>query len=253
MQSNASTEGERGDPVAEQIVIDHRFRGPPKSGNGGYVCGLLAAYVEGTAEVTLRLPPPIDTPLDVVRSGAGAKLMSGDKLVAEAQPIEVEVDAPPAPSWDEAVAAAKRGRTERTNLQYNSCFVCGLDRGPGDGLCIFPGSLDGTKTMAATWEPDTTVSDPDGVVPPEIVWAALDCPSGFPYIEPTGLVILGRLAVKRIETVRRGERYVVLGWPTGQDGRKLYSSSALYTASGKLCAVSKATWIQLDEIPPGTT
>ncbi len=239
--------------MTDQIVIDRRFRGPPKSGNGGYVCGLLAAYVEGTAEVTLRLPPPIDTPLDIVRSDAGAKLMSGDKLVAEAQPIEIEGDAPPAPSWDEAVAAAKRGVAERTNLQYNSCFVCGLDRGPGDGLCIFPGSLDGTKTMAATWEPDTTVSDPDGVVPPEIVWSALDCPSGFPYIEATGIVILGRLAVKRIETVRRGERYVILGWRTGQDGRKLYSSSALYTESGKLCAVSKATWIQLDETPPGTT
>ncbi len=47
--------------------------------------------------MTLRLPPPIDTLLDVVRSGAGAKLMSGDKLVAEAQPIEIEVDVPPAP------------------------------------------------------------------------------------------------------------------------------------------------------------
>ncbi len=239
--------------MSQQIVIDQRYCGPPKSGNGGYAGGLLAAYVEGTAEVTLRLPPPIDKPLDIIRSGAGAKLMSGDKLVAEAQPVEIEFDAPPAPSWDETVAAAKRGLTNRANLQYNSCFVCGLDRGPGDGLRIFPGSLDGTKTMAATWEPDTTVSDPDGVVPPEIVWSALDCPSGFPYFEATGLAILGRFAVKRMGTVRRDERYVVLGWPTGQDGRKLYSSSALYTESGKLCAVSKATWIQLDETPPGTT
>ncbi|MCH8950233.1 MAG: hypothetical protein IIB87_07645 [Chloroflexi bacterium] len=253
MGPDHSAQREGRDPVAETITIDRRFCGPPKSGNGGYVGGLLAGYVEGTAEVTLRLPPPIDTPLDVVRSGAGAKLMGGGKLVAEAQPIEIEVDAPPAPSWDEAVAAAKRGVTNRANLQYNSCFVCGLDRGPGDGLCIFPGSLDGTKTMAATWEPDTTVSDPDGVVPPEIVWSALDCPSGFPYFEPAGIAILGRFAVKRIETVRRDERYVILGWPTGQDGRKLYSSSALYTESGKLCAVSKATWIQLDETPPGTT
>jgi len=116
--------------VTEQIVIDRRYCGPPKSGNGGYVGGLLAGYVEGTAEITLRLPPPIDTPLDIVRSGVGAKLMSGDKLVAEAQPIEIEVDVPPAPSWDEAVAAAKRGMAERRDLQYNSCFVCGLDRGP---------------------------------------------------------------------------------------------------------------------------
>ena len=240
--------------MGDQITIPKRFRGPPKSGNGGYVAGLLASYVSGDAEVTLRLPPPLERPLDVVREEGVAKLMDGDKLVAEARPAQIDVDAPDAPPWDEAVAAAKRGYENRHNEQYNSCFVCGLDRGPGDGLCIFPGPItEGSKTMAATWVPDATVAHPDGMVPPEIVWSALDCPSAFPHIGPKGVVLLGRYAVKRMAPVRRDERYIVRGWPTGEDGRKLFSSSALYSEDGTVCAVSKSTWIRLDETPAGTT
>ena len=41
------------------IVIDRRFRGPAESGNGGYACGVFARGEE--AEVTLRLPPPLET------------------------------------------------------------------------------------------------------------------------------------------------------------------------------------------------
>ncbi len=240
--------------MPDQITVPKRFRGPPESGNGGYVCGLLAGYVHGDAEVTLRLPPPLERPLDVVREGTVAKLMDGDKLVAEARAAQIEIDAPDAPPWDDAVAAAKRGYENRHNEQYNTCFVCGLERGPGDGLCIFPGPIaEGSWEMLATWVPDATVAHPDGIVPPEIVWSALDCPSGFPYIQPSGVVVLGRYAVKRMAPVRRDERYVVRGWRTGQDGRKLHSASALYSGDGTLCAVAKATWIQLDETAPETT
>ena len=35
--------------MGDQITIPKRFRGPPKSGNGGYVAGLLASYVSGDA------------------------------------------------------------------------------------------------------------------------------------------------------------------------------------------------------------
>ena len=41
------------------VVIEKRFCGPPNSGNGGYVCGLLAAHIEADAEVTLLAPPPL--------------------------------------------------------------------------------------------------------------------------------------------------------------------------------------------------
>ena len=39
--------------------IDHRFCGPPNSGNGGYVAGILALAPRGAAcEVTVQSPPP---------------------------------------------------------------------------------------------------------------------------------------------------------------------------------------------------
>jgi len=35
----------------------------------------------------------------------------------------------------------------------------------------------------------------------------------------------------------------VLGWPLGEDGRKLYAGTALYTADGELLARARQTWI----------
>ena len=59
------------------MTIPRRFRGPPNSGNGGYVCGMLARNIAGAAEVTLRAPPPLETALDassVTVDAAGAAL-----------------------------------------------------------------------------------------------------------------------------------------------------------------------------------
>src|SRR5439155_15178742 len=70
--------------VSGPIVIDRRFCGPPDSGNGGYTCGLVAARVDGPAEVTLRLPPPLETPLTVAPGDGGSvRVLDGDALVAE--------------------------------------------------------------------------------------------------------------------------------------------------------------------------
>ena len=54
------------------ISIDARFNGPPDSGNGGYCSGVFASFVDTSGpdagvEVTLRRPPPLDTPLTVER------------------------------------------------------------------------------------------------------------------------------------------------------------------------------------------
>ena len=42
-------------------IIRKRFCGPPNSGNGGYVCGLLANAMAEPCQVTLHAPPPLDT------------------------------------------------------------------------------------------------------------------------------------------------------------------------------------------------
>ena len=70
-----------------ELVIDRKFRGPTESANGGYTCGVLASFMHGPAEVTLRLPPPLERPLEVRTDGA-LELKDGNAIVAEAAPAE---------------------------------------------------------------------------------------------------------------------------------------------------------------------
>ena len=59
-----------------QITINRRFNGPPKSGHGGYVCGIIADFIGPCAEITLRSPPPLDRPLTVERTESGEVRLS---------------------------------------------------------------------------------------------------------------------------------------------------------------------------------
>ena len=70
--------------AGETVTIDRRYRGPLRSANGGYACGLLGSRVGAGAEVTLRLPPPLERPLTIRRDGERLVLEDGDLLVAEA-------------------------------------------------------------------------------------------------------------------------------------------------------------------------
>src|SRR5690606_1123346 len=82
----------------DRVRISRRFCGPPASGNGGYSCGLLARYLKGPVEVTLRLPPPLEEALSVVAVDHGrVQLLQDDRLIAEAQamPLELTVPEPP--------------------------------------------------------------------------------------------------------------------------------------------------------------
>jgi hypothetical protein len=80
--------------VTEDVIIDRRFRGPPVSANGGYTCGLLARFVEGPAEVTLRAPPPLSQTLHIERRDGDVVLLDGSAVIAEARPGIVELDVP---------------------------------------------------------------------------------------------------------------------------------------------------------------
>ena len=40
-----------------------------------------------------------------------------------------------------------------------------------------------------------------------------------------------------------GERCVSIGWPIGEDGRKLYAGTALISETGDLLALARQTWI----------
>ncbi len=233
--------------MSEQIIIDRRFRGPPDSGNGGYVCGIVAGLIGGTAEVTLRRPPPIGRPLEVVRlDRGGVALRDGETLIAQGEPASVEIEVPDPVGYAAAQEAAK-SYPGFENHPAPMCFVCGPDRDEGDGLRILPGPIAGRDIVAAPWTPDASLADENGKVRPEIVWAALDCPGAFAVgFSVENVIVLGRLAAKLLAPAKHGEEYVVIGWPLGGEGRKLYAGSALYSRAGTLHAFAKATWIKVE-------
>jgi len=239
--------------MTERLTIDPRFNGPPESANGGYTCGLLAGFVEGSAEVTLRLPPPIGRELRVEQcDGGGAVLRNGEGVVAEARPIEdLPADAPrPVDSAEAAEAAADSPFIEADRHPFPTCFVCGPRREAGDGMRIFSGPVAERDVFAAPWTPDPALAREDGTLAPELVWAALDCPTSVPVAndwgEPGFLpIVLARLAVRVVAPVRAGEPHTIVSWPIELDGRKRHAGAALHTGGGELLAVARALWIEL--------
>src|SRR5690242_7380491 len=90
------------------VVIDKRFCGPPNSGNGGYVCGLLAAHLDADAEVTLLAPPPLDERLDIVTGDQGVELWKDETILARARSVRFEVPDVPRVDFSEAENAVSR-------------------------------------------------------------------------------------------------------------------------------------------------
>jgi hypothetical protein len=217
-----------------ELIVAGRFNGPPTSGNGGYTAGLLAAELpSGPVTVTLRFPPPLDTPMTVVKPDQNsAELHDGKTTVATARVAE-QLDSPTALA-DPAGAEPYAGFAEHP---FSTCYVCGPERAVGDGLRIFPGRLPDGRTVATWLVP--------GDVNATTVWAALDCPGGWALIAPGRPYVLGRITVSIGALPTPGEECLVMGEATGIQGRKGSVRSALYTPTGVLLARSVATWISV--------
>jgi hypothetical protein len=232
--------------VTDRIVVPARFNGPDGSGNGGYVAGLLAAQAVGVSEVTLRRPPPLETPLDVRRGDNGVELYDGPSFVAQAVPAEFDVEVPE-PVDVEVAERASASYAGLAGHPFPRCFVCGPDR--PDGLRIFPGLVPGRGVVAAPWRPAAEFANPKGEVREEFVSAALDCTGGWSLDISAGRpLVLGRFAVRAERPVAAGQPHVVMGWPLGVDGRKLYAATALLSAAGETLAVATATWIAIEAV-----
>ena len=123
-----------------KLRIDQRYCGPPDSGNGGYVAGLVAKALGGSGvEVTLRAPPPLDVELDLRTAGDEAGLWDGETLVASARRAAVAVDVPTPPSFDEA-AMPRRALSGSSTICFRAASCAGPTAPTGDGMRIFAGA-----------------------------------------------------------------------------------------------------------------
>ena len=231
------------------IRIARRFCGPPDSGNGGYSAGSLASLLAGACECTLRKPIPLERDLKTETFDDHARLLDSDEVVIDAVRTEV------APGLQDRVGLqdAKQAAAESpafSNHPFPTCFTCGPQRTEGDGLRIFPGRISpanaDNSVFAAPWIPDSSLTWGGVVVRPEFVWAALDCPTGFAAGFPwRGTLVTGRLAVEQVAPVYPLRPYVIVSWPTGDEGRKFHAGAALYGPDGEVCARARATWIKI--------
>jgi hypothetical protein len=229
------------------MIIPATFNGPPDSANGGYTAGVLARYVSSPvgAVVTLRQPPPLATPLDVTADGTTIAVYDGDRLIASAAPApEPLSQTVPAVSWAEAMAISQT-YPGFARHPFPTCFVCGPQRPPGDGLRLFPGRLPDGRTASPWIVPED--------VEPTLMWAALDCPGGWavPEMGLTGGAtanrpyVLGRMEARVDALPAAGDGCVVMGALLGQEGRKAHVISTVYGPDGAVLALARATWIAL--------
>lgn len=238
-------------PVGAQIgsiTINRRFNGPDRSANGGYACGQVARFIDGPAEVTLRFPPALDRPLAVMRDDSApdqqVTVWDSYELVAEAREAQaILLDPRVFPSVREADEASARHPGISVTHPPSNCFVCGPTRATGLGLCAGP--LERNPDIgAAVLRADDTLPNDDGVLAPEVVWAALDCPSFTPGMWKEGrLCLLARLTAELLSDVRVGDTLIAVGWPLLQQGRKYQTAAALLTPEGRTVARSRAVWI----------
>ncbi|MFV2021247.1 hypothetical protein [Micromonospora sp. LOL_023] len=244
------------------MIIPARFNGPAGSANGGYAAGLFAqalldadprtVVANRAVTVTLRRPPPLETPLRVVRSAPGEVRVEIDgpadaaggpvaEAVAVAGPdlADWPVPAPVRPAEAEAAAAAYPGLVEHP---FPGCYVCGPAH--PDGLRIFPGPVSSGPTQggagrtAAPFVPpaDSTVAT---------VWAALDCPGGWAVLAPGRPYLLGRMTAAVLALPTPDQHGVVVGELVTTSGRKAEVRTALYDPYGRLMAAARATWIAI--------
>jgi hypothetical protein len=227
--------------LIETITIPHRFNGPATTGNGGYSAGVIAAllgHAPGDAvRVTLRRPPPLETELTVRHDGPAVEVLAGDNLVAQAEPDGLpEDDAVPAIGFEEASAAA-RAYPGFAAHPFPTCFVCGPGREPDDGLRIYPGRLGDGRTAAPFLVPED--------ISPVLLWAALDCPGGWAAPQDVQPYVLGQMTARIVALPLAGDECVAMGELLGEQGRRAFVRTAVYSSAGHALAHARATWVAL--------
>lgn len=242
-----STDLNVSEPSTRPLRIAPRFCGPPGTGNGGYTCGCIAGSLP-SAQVRLLRPAPLERELRVEQEGDALRALAGEEVIAVGRAQPLAMDVPPAPSLNAARGASAHYVGAGAAHPFPACFVCGPRRAENDGLRIFPGAIARAAELgmvAASFQAPPDLVDPDGQLPPEIVWAALDCPGYFAIIgQELVPMLLGELAVDLRAPIGGGP-HVVFAWRLSVEGRKAQCGSALASPDGRVLAVARATWIRV--------
>ena len=251
--------GDEANQANSELVVPRRFRGPTSSGNGGWSAGALAHLLDtahGSAvTVTLRRPPPLETPMDVAAAGVGLVATHDGETVLDAQPAATEPRRVEPVLADEA-RAAEASYPGLVGHPFSECFSCGTGREPGDGLRIFPGRVsdqDGLVRAAATWTPDESLHEDwheyagaDRRASLAVTWAALDCVGAWSADMAERAMVLGRMTSRVGSLPVVGEEHVVIGIAREADGRKQHTSSSIYDSRGALVGVADHVWLAVD-------
>lgn len=249
-------------PTTEShLSIPARFRGPNRSGNGGWTAGALAERAAQhpdrpvdcpVVEVTLRRPPPLEVAMAVTHldDGTTQLLLDGEPVAVarcsgeEIDPVE---DVAP-PRAEEAMASYPGHRVH----PFPGCFACGTGRAEGDGLRIFPGAV-GEGRVASVWVPHESLVEVSDLLNPGVqrvgvatTWAALDCVGGWSSDLEGRPMVLGRMAARVEALPVVGEPHVAVGAELGGEGRKVFTASTLYDSDGRVVARARHTWIAVD-------
>lgn len=235
------------------VTIPGQFNGPAESGNGGWVCGLMAeewqrAHAAGPVEATLLQPPPLASVLTWEHDDDELRLISaGGAVIGRARVGSIAAGDPPPVTLEDA----ERGRAAYPGFEfhrYNRCFTCGPDRNEGDGLCLFAGPV--ADGVAATpWQPHPAFDSGDGTLSTPVTWAAIDCSGAWAAAGqgPLPSALLGRMTGDVHRHPRIDEKFIAVGWLRERDGRKAHTSTALTTLDGEVVARSDQTWIAVAE------
>jgi hypothetical protein len=229
-----------------RLILRRRFVGAvPGYANGGVIAGALAAHLRTRSSaiaVRLERPVPLEHQLTVVTGPGEVRLEVDDTVLAVARPTD---DAPPLPA---PLSAVEASRTEPVVPLHGhpapGCFVCGPAH--GTGLDLQPGRVADRGLVATVWTPRGDLAGPDGLLPPPIVWAALDCP-GWYGAAGGRPALLGSITGHQRRPLAAEHRVLVSGWPQHRTARKTIAGSAIHTLDGELVAVATSIWIHPKE------
>lgn len=253
----------RSSETASGVVIGSLYNGAVNAANGGYICGLLARYIDGDAEVRINQSFPVEKVLQPVATAAGGIAMYlGDKLLGSARPTSVALNIPLPPDYETARRASENF-VFLHNADVSGCYVCSPLRTPDQGLRVFIGALPGIaeravgeNLVAAVWRPTPDLADAQNsrAIDNIYVWSVLDCPGVYALklrYPASGILVLGSCAGSITRPLPIDQHYIVSSWQIAPAGeRKLHMGVAIHNTAGELMACAKQVCFDVGDTLP---